>query len=221
MSENELSTLSLSNLPVTKFADDEKAVGELTSSSSFLPRIQLFVATSDAVQQGKIPIGHWGLVRGEAINDLGDALNCWPLSWRFKAMRLGDQIIAKHNPQDPEFQKIAAEAKIPNQQGALAGLEFLLYIPDVDSFATYFMANASARKEAPNLRALIGKPTTIESKFTKNAKGKWHAPVVLACQTPLDEPNMEALQPIIAAFINPKDSGIETATKEETEGRAR
>ena len=219
MSEENALVLS-NNLPVSKYQSDEQ-LAALTTTSSFLPRIQLFGSQSEMVQSGKIPMGHWGLVRNaDSVEDLGDEVNCWPIRWRYKAMRLGDQIMAVYNPNNPEFAKIVSESNVPGQQGALAGLEFLLYLPDIDVFATYHMANTSARREAPNLKALIKDdhciPATLKVTLAKNKKGqKWHAPVVVACKTPIDQPDLEANMKVIENFVNPKESEVQSATKDE------
>jgi hypothetical protein len=225
MSENELSNVSLANLPTSKYETSEN-MSALSKGSSFLPRIQIFAAMSEAVQTNKIPNGHIGLVRAaDVIEDLGDEISCWPLAMRFKAMRFGDQVMAKHNPEDPEFKAIAAEAAVAGAQGVMAGPEFLLYIPAHSAYVTYFMSNTSSKRVAPDLRAMKGKPTTIKSIMTKNKKNqRWHVPVISSCQSPIDEPDMSVAIPIIAAFNDPKDSAAESAPAEAVAavgGRAR
>lgn len=213
--------IPVGELPVAKYVDD-KNFDALAASSNYLPRLQLFTGASSQVQEEKIAQGHFGIVKSkESIIDLHKEVNCIPISYRFKAMRFGDgEVISKYNPNDTEFKRIQSEASIPGQKGCMAGVEFLLYIPQYKEYVTYFMGNVSAKREAPNLRALIGKAATIRSNLAKNKKGTWHAPVVTMCSVPLEAPSLDRLREVSEQFANPKESEIESVDAAQVSGRA-
>lgn len=218
--------INTSALPINKYAQaGDKAFKNIVNSEGFLPRLQLFGSNSDMVKEDKISMGSFALVTGkDTLNALGKEVQCYPISWRFKAVEFGDQIISKYNPEDPEFIRIAEKADGPGLTGAMAGIEFLLYIPDNKVFCTYFMGNASSKREAPNLRSLQeeGKAATIVSKLVKNKKGQsWHAPLITACSTPLEQPNEAELMDIATKFANPKETEIESVSEAEKAGTQR
>lgn len=211
-------------LATAKYADD-KAFTDIANSSGFLPRLQLYAINSEVVAAGKIQGGAFGIVtRKDNITPIGKSVNCYPLVWRFKAVRFTDDgVINKYNPNDPEFIKIKQDASVPNARGVMAGVEFLLYIPETEQFVTYFMSNKSALAEAPNLRGLLekGSAATIKSEFTKNKKGAFYVPLVTACSMPLDMYDVEEAKALSHKFANPKETEVEQASEAEQASNAR
>jgi len=203
-------------LAPAKYVSDEHW-DSLASSSTFLPRLQVMTGNSGLVSSGKISPGRLGLVKSkEEVEDLGNQIDCIPLSFRYKAMSFSDNgdVVSKFNPSDPEFKKIQEKSSIQNS-GCMAGIEFLLWLPNQDKFCTFYLASVSARKESANIRGLIGKGATIKTKFIESKRYKWHAPVVTVCSSPLDPPEMEALKEEMEKFNNPKESEVELADSNE------
>jgi hypothetical protein len=204
------------NLPSNPHDNDE-TFKSLVKSAGFPPRLQLFGGNSDMVKEGKIPIAHYGLVTGkDDIKDLGDEVDLIPVRMRFKAVRIGGEegAVNYFDPKSEEFKKIVSDSETQNS-GCMYGPEFLVWLPDDQKFATYFLNSASARREAPALRGLINQAATLKAKLVKTKKYKWHAPQVVACSTPLDAPSEAELIEEVTRFVNPKDSGADAASADE------
>ena len=202
----------VNDMPTSKYADD-KSFDIVSSSGNYLPRIQLFGGNSGPAKEGKIGIGRWGFVKGDSIIDLTPEFNCLCVSWRPKAMRIsGDQIVSSFNPQNPMFKKIQVDSEIKDS-GCMFGPEYLLWVAGLGKFATLFMSSKTMRKEAPNLKALLGQAATLKVKFIKTIKYSWHGPVVTVCSTPLTNlPSEAEVREQASIFCNPPESGIEAAT---------
>lgn len=216
MTENN-SLIPLNDLPVSKY--DDKSFDALAKAATWLPRINLQGTGSNMVKEDKIKQGHFALIESkESFADLTNSFDCVVISWRPKAMRVdGDQVINVHNPQSPEFEKIVAEADQPDS-GCLYGPEFLLWVKGASKFATFFMSSKTLRREAPNLKTLIGKAATVRSKLIKTQKYSWFGCTVTPCSTPFDIPPIAEIKEQAAKFANPGEKEVESAP---TDGRAR
>lgn len=214
--------VKLNQLPVqaSKYADDKTFAG-VSSGGGFLPRLQLFGATSNLCKEGKIGMGNYGLVRSkDSVEDLTKEVNVLVLAWRPKALEIGaDEIISIFNPNNDEFKRIAAKSE-ESDSGCMFGPEFLVYIPAVESYATFFMSSKSSRREAPSLKALMGKAATIRSKLVKTKKYMWHAPDITMCSQQFEIPAQEVLVEQINRFNNPPETESEAAPTDEAD-RAR
>ena len=194
---------------------------EAVISSSFLPRLQLMTAKSQQVAAGEFPVNNYALVENSNLIDLGDTVDCINLAWRPKAIRLsGEQVIAVFDPKNPLFKTIQEEADGPGQ-GAMAGPEYLVYIPSVKKYATFLLGSKSARREAPKTQTFLKKAMTLKSNKVETKKFTWFTPIVTACSTPFDIPDQEEMQEQIIKFNNPPETEIEEAPKEGEEGRER
>jgi len=202
------------------FGDD--AFGAVSSSGKYLPRLQMFGGNSGQVKEGKIGMAHYGLVSGkDSLQDLGKEVDCLPIVWRPKAMDIsGESIITVFDHTDAEFKRIQERSEIKDS-GCMFGPEFLLWIPAVKKFATLYMANKTARREAPAIRDRLHperKPTTLAVQFIKTTKYSWHGIVCKPCSTPFDMPLDEAIDEEAERFQNPPKPDIERVDKEETGG---
>lgn len=215
--------VSMADLPVARHASDETFL-TIASGAGFLPRLQLYGANSGDCKRGKIGMGRYGLVRvKDQIEDLTAVCNCLPLSWRPMALRIdGDEITAVYNPQNPEFQKIQEESE-EKDTGCMFGPQFLLWLPDATppTFATFFCMNKTMRREAPNLKGLIGRAATLKSTLIESKKYQWHGPVVVPCSTPFQLPPQDEMRRVLDQFCNPKETEVETAPADGGEVRAR
>ncbi len=205
----------LAGLAPGKYSDD-KAFLSVAAGAGFLPRVQLFGANSGDVKRGKIGMGRYGLVRGkEQIEDLTVSCNCLVLSWRPKAMRIdGDDITVVYNPQSEAFGKICADSEEPDS-GCMYGPEFLIFLPEAQPacYATIFFSSKTMRREAPNLKGLIGKAATLKSHLIETKKFSWHGPLVLPCSTPLPvtDEQLGDLRGMVEKFNNPPETEVEAA----------
>ena len=204
------------NLPMAKYTQDDSAFGAIITSAVYLPRIQLFGGNSDLVKEGKIGMGHYGLVRSkDQVDDLGVQFNCCPFSWRFKAVRIteANDVFSYFNPNADEFKAIMVESE-QQDSGCMYGVEFLTWIPDpTATFATFFFASKTARRESPNLKQILTNrgAATCKAQLIKKGRFTWHGPVIVPCSTPFELPPSDEIMTQAERFANPKDSEVEKA----------
>lgn len=175
------------------------------SGLRFLPRLQLFSGNSEAVKGGLMPVGHYGLVTGKnKIIPLGKEVDILAFVWRPKAIDMSntDKIVAVFEPSDPMFQEIQ-ERSSEQDSGCVYGPEFLVWIPQLERFATLLFGSKSARMEAPNLKSRLQKPTTLQVDLAKKGRNSWHVIVVNQCSTPFPWPAKELVQEQVKNFNNP------------------
>ena len=206
----------MSDLQIIIPETDEQALASLTKVGDYLPYVSLYATSAGAVLEGKIAAGNFGLVVNQVILDLKREFNCHVIMYRPKAMIIGDSILSYYDMNSPEFKAAKATADLPGMNNALAGLEFLIFLPDVGddgTFATFFAANKSARKESANIRTFRGgKFTTWTSILHKGPKFSWFVPKVVACSTSSAvTPDPDELTAQIAKFASPKSSTVEAA----------
>lgn len=219
---NELATLS--NLPMSKYTEDDKAWGDVITSASFLPYITLYGGNSGAVKEGLIGMAHYGLVRQkDKIEDLGKEFDFLALAWRFKAMEIADgSIISKYNPKDPGFVAIQEKAGVKDS-GCMYGIEFMFFVPNPPAacFATFFCNSKTSRREAPNIKSFCPRGespagpakgpewATLKTQFIKGGGYSWHGPTTTKCSTPYESPSVEDMHDQATKFANPKESAVE------------
>lgn len=195
----------------------EEDFADMTTSADYLPRLQLFGAKSDACAEGKIGIGHYGLVKDDDITDLGEEINLVIVSWRPKAIQLGgDMPITVFDAHSELFKEIKVQSDVTDS-GCMFGPEFLVWIPDAGAFALYHMNSKTARRESKKMRPLIGSAATLKCKLIETARFKWHGPVVLPCSIPLDMPDENKLRAEYGKFHNPPEKAPELAEEDDTE----
>lgn len=211
---------------MTQYSDE--AFAAIAAGADYLPRIQLMTGNSELVQEGKMNVGRYAFIRTkEDVVDLGKEVDVLVCAWRLKAMRVKDEnIISVFDINDPEFMKIKNDSGIKDS-GALCGAEFLIWVPSQKSFATFYMASKSAKREAPAMRAHIDTannkpgPATLKSTLVDNGTYKWHAPIVNDCSTPFDLPTQDDFVENVNKFLNPPKNTVETAEPAGNAGRER
>jgi hypothetical protein len=207
----------LANLPSCPANANDKTLAQVTSSGEYLPYLQILGSNNESVQRGEQPVGTWGLTQSKQIQNLGKAITVLVLAWRAKAMSY-DPVAAYFDPEDPKFKEIAAKSESPNS-GCGYGVEFLLYLTDHGKFATYFCGTKTARREAPNIIAVIQKPSRqcqIKAELIESKRNgyKWHGPQTKSFDSPVaNMPSMEDLQKWVTKFTNPPKEEKEEATQ--------
>lgn len=215
---------NLASLGTSKYAD-EKAFNEVASGASFLPRLMLMGGNSMAVKEGKINQGRYALVHSkERFDDLSPECPVLVLGWRPKALQIGaEEVISIYNNASEEFKRIATRADSGEQDtGCLYGPEFLVWVPQVKAFSSYFMSSKTARREAPQLKAMMGKPALLKCQLIKSGKFAWHGPVVTMYSQPVvNMPTMEEITEQVTRFNNPPEAETEAAPEEGATDRPR
>jgi len=202
---------------------DDAIFKAATKSGDYLPRLQLMTAASEKCKKNEFPINHYALIRDQNHQDLGETVDILLVTWRPKALEIGDEVISVFKADHPEFLRIQDKSG-EKDSGCMYGPEFLVYIPAVKEFATFFCGSKSSRREAPNVKALMRKAATLKSRFVETKKYKWFTPAVTPCSTPFEAPDMEQLAKEVQKFNNPPETTVEVAPEEkgkEGEDRAR
>jgi len=200
---------------------DENAFSAISGDNTYLGRLELYGANSGPCKEGKVPQGHYGIKRDDQIQVLGDQVDCFVLNMRMKALKWDDENVYNYfDPQSEKFKAVVVESA-EKDSGCMAGYEYLLYIPSVGKFVTFFMASKTMRRESPNVKALLGKTCTLRSRLIKRGKYIWHGPLATPCVSPLEFSTTEAeYNTQRDKFLNPKDS-TEEAEGSGNEGRDR
>lgn len=202
---------------------DSKAIAELTQAGDYLPSLRIFGSESGIVKEGKFPMGHWGLYfAADKVVDLTESVDVLVIAYRPRAsiMMADDQPVNYFDPESDNFNNVLEKSKSGKEQGYLAGLEYLLYIPSVQKYALFFCGNKTLRRESSNIKALVGKAATLKIKLIKSKNYTWHGCETLSCDSPFDLPSGDEMKEVYEnRFANPQDSNVDMAT--ETEDRAR
>ena len=186
---------------------DDVLFDTLSTQSKWTPRLQLCGASTNFVKKSIVGMGNYAIVKGkDDVDDLGNSVDCIPLAWRPKVFDSND-VVSSYNPESAKFIEIQEKAG-QKDSGCMYGPEFLLYLPDTDIFVTFFCSNATSRREASNIRSLIGQPATIKSKFIEKDKYSWHGPLITKCSTPFNIPDDDRVSSEVNTFINPQESEI-------------
>ena len=205
-----------SNVPAKYSAEDFAAV---SSTSGFLPRLQLIGSNSELAQTGKMGQGRYAVIHSkDSFEDLGDSVDCVIFSWRPKALSVSEEtVISNFKPESDEFKRIR-EKSAEKDSGCMFCPEFLCWVPGA-GFVTFFMGSKTARREAGKMQPLVGHSATLKAQLISTAKYRWHGPVILPCSTPIaDLPSQEELDQTVDKFVNPPESQVETV---EASGSAR
>lgn len=213
---DETALVNVSDFGVQQYDDK---VFDTIAASTFLPRLQLMAASAELCKKGQFPVNHYALIRNKTPEDLTSEVNVLVVCWRPKALDTsGESIVSFYKVESKEFLAVQAKADVKDS-GCMFGPEFLVYIPERKVFASFFCGSKTARNEAPNIKALVGKAATFKSVLIETKKYSWQGIKVVACNTPFELPSPEELQKVATSFMNPKESEQELA--EETEQRAR
>ena len=203
---------------LVKHDDDVFALA--TKTGEWLPRLQLMTSNSEKCKDGSFPVNHYAVIDGSNYTDLGDSVDCIPITWRPKAIEMGDEIITVYDPKNSEFERIQIKSD-EQDSGCMFGIEFLVWIAQSKQFATFFMGSKSSRREAPNVKALLKKAATLKSHLIEGKKYKWQSPCVTACSTPFDTPTIEQLKEEVEKFNNPPATDVQTADEAEADATSR
>lgn len=217
MSNDLVKVEDLQDLPLQKY--DDKAFELAQSSASYLPRLQLLTSNSDKCKSGEFPTNHYALINDQKFDDLGVNVDCLPVAWRPKALETGDEVISVYDPNDAEFARIQERSLNETNSGCMFGPEFLVWLPGVKRFATFFMGTKSARRESSALKDRLQKGVTLGSQKIETKKFTWFAPKVSACSTPFEMPSRDALIEAVEGFNNPPKSEVEKVSSSDDRAR--
>ena len=206
-------------LEIVKASDLDDDVFSALAAGAFLPRVQLLTSQSKLVKKGEFEVNHYGLISSSGILDLGSEVDVWVLGCRAKALSTLDDVLYSYDIDSEIFKDIQSRVN-EKDSGCMAGPEFLLYLPEQETFATFLMASKSAIIESSAVKARMGKTVTLKSKFIETKKFAWWAPTAMSCSTPLDKPKMDELKSVLDKFKNAPEMDVELAKEEAPEAEA-
>lgn len=189
---------------------------EVTKSADFIPRLQLMTANSKQCKAGEFPVNHYAFIRDQNLQDLGETVDVLAITWRAKALEIGEQVISIFDMQNDEFKRIQ-EKSAEQDSGCMYGPEFLVYIPQIKEFATFFCGSKSARRESGSVKALMTKPATLKSKKIEGKRYTWFTSTAVPCSTPFEPPIIDDLKKVVDKFNNPPETQVEAAPEEDTD----
>lgn len=207
-------------ITVSQSGGDASALAKTVQSGDYLPRLQLMSSNSDKCKKNEFPINHYAMVRDQTFIDLGTDVDVLIIAWRPKALEIGEELISSYD-QDCDTFKSIQERSAQQNSGCMYGPEFLVWIPEQEAFATFFMGSKSARREAPNVHAKLQKSGTLSSKLVETKRYKWQTAIIKGCSTPFDPPDQDKMQKEVDKFLDPKESDLEIAEDGDGEKRAR
>lgn len=200
---------------------DDKSFTDLTKLAAFIQRIQFMSPKSDICQTGKFPMNHYALVESkDNLVDIGEQVDCMPVAWRPKALEInGKETLIVYDPESDDFRRIFEASQQSQSKGFMCGPEFLLWVPSIRKFVTFFTGNKSTRIEATAIKNYIGKSATLRWRSAENRYGKWNTPAIQACSTPIDPPDLDEYKEMLDRFNNPPKQTVETVAevKDDTE----
>lgn len=205
-------TLALLDSQQSKYATKD-AVAVVTTVGDYLPYVQLFGGNSLMCKESKIGMGHFGVTIGKNLTDLGTTFIAMLLSWRPKAMIYSPKVISYFDHSAKEFQDIQATADQKDSNKGY-GPEFLLWLPELEKFATFFLGNKTGRNEAGNLISAINngkRKVKINSHLIKTEKYSWHGPESSTYDLDIVMPPTDDLRKVLEKFNNPKPTEEEAA----------
>lgn len=202
---------------VSKYSDDDFALA--TKAGSFLPRLQLMTSNSDQCKKTDgFPVNHYALVRGKNLQDLGIEVDVLVVEWRPKALEMGDSIITEFDPNSDEFKRIQDKTD-EKDSNCMFGPEYLVFIPTIMEWATFFMGSKSSRNESGNMRTRLQKAATLKGQELSNKNFTWYSPSVGPCSTPFEVPSQEDIMEQRDTFLNPPEPEVTKDTDKDSRER--
>jgi len=180
-----------------------------------------------------IPADHYGYTVDQKTVDLGESVDVLVVAYRTKAMEFNQADNTVFTVFDPkldekgqptgEFKRIMDKSELADS-GCMFGLEYLIWLPQLEKFATLFMGTKSNRRTAPQLNDRLLKGATLKSKLIETKKYTWTAIDVFECSQISPMPTEAEVTEQYNKFINPKEASTETIEEETTnssgEGRS-
>ncbi len=242
----ELATVTLEQLPAVGVNAASDLLSELTKSSEFFDRIQLY-SKGGAIDKDLIRPGHFGVPNGEDnIKDLGVEIDILPLVCRAKALDLSDRdaIVTNYDPTSDTFKAIKERGGVQNS-GCMYGLTFLVFERSTGRFYELFCGvNKSMRMESDKIATFLALPEeaaarleekkgvrvephgplacTLKAKYVTKRNYGWHVPVCVQCSTPFTNlPPVDRIQAEVTKFMSLANTEVEKVEEAPATKRAR
>ena len=211
--------------------DEQKAItATMGSGNAWLGYVQFMSPNSAPVKAGTIPVRTFCHMSGGKPDDLGTDVDVLILATRSTAVdNSGEKPFFCHDPAlddknnfTGKFKEIVDAASVKDSN-CFYGPEFLLYIPQIEKFATFMMGSLTARNDAYTLQTLLAKAATLTSHMIPNKKhGPYPSPIAKECDTVFQTPEVPVILEQVEKFKNPPlPKEDEAATEEEADATDR
>jgi hypothetical protein len=155
MAKNALTTFGAVEIP---FSPAAVATPKRKSSGKFLPHLKFLANEScSEVKKNQAEAGHWCLIEGDTVTDLGEEIVAIPFVRLDKAMdNSGDEPVVAYGIENEAYVAIAEEVDVDGyDSGCMYGPIFLLYLVDTEQWVDMWLYSVSARNEADNINLFL------------------------------------------------------------------
>lgn len=209
-------------VPTSENASEDKALS-VANSVDFHPRLKLCQGSGKEAQKGKVAkAGNYALITNkDEMEDLGDEVEIVICAARAKALQTGKMILTYFDPESPEFAEIKEKSKVKNS-GCMYGPEYLIWLPNQNTYATLFMCSPTARRESRAVHSRLRKAALLKSHLIETEDYAWHGPIVKDLETEVTNlPPQEELLAEIEKFDNEQSSQVKMDTENTEDSRER
>ena len=205
-------------------AHDDSDFDAATQSQKYLPRLKLMTAASKQCKDGDFPINMFALIRDQDHQEVGASLDGFVCAWRPKALDMsGSEVITvydlkKDSDGKPTGEYLRIQLKSEEKDSmCMVGPEFLVWIPEVGVFATYFMGSKTARRESKNVKGRMHMAVTLTSQKIETKSGyTYFSDKCTACSQPLTEPDQDKFAEVLKDFNNPQVEEVERVEEDDS-----
>jgi len=187
-------------LAMTQETDAAFAVTVAKGDKQFLKRVQLLQPLSDAVVKGE-PVGcrpgEYLIGMKDKAARLTNQMVVLVGRYRFHAIVIQDKKVEAESfdQNDPVYvsieREVLSKVKKPNR-AVKFGIDFLLYIVELNQFGVYFFAG-TAKQEAPEALKRQGKLALFSSRLVESGSNKWYVPIVIDAPEGTPQPVIDQL----------------------------
>lgn len=156
----------LASLGISPIVQDQAFVDKM-AVSRFLPNLRL----QTKYHEDKPEVNKFYFTENKKHKCLGNKVDVIVLDWLPKAVNT-ESGLSVYDASHPLFEEIEAGAgvKMAGTNPNMFGAEFIVFIPELDSCATFFFGTATLRNEIGSAKALIGKTGTFTPKLIPSKK---------------------------------------------------
>ncbi len=201
---------------------DDATAEALTSSTTYLPYLQLMAGTSKQVGAGKAVVGDYMLTDGNGSTSLGKSFTVIVMGARACARTFKPSVKSFFDINSAEYIEVVDLSK-QKDSNCGHGPEFLFWIPDQQRFATMFLGSATGRNSSDPVMVSFRSGTgrlTVGSKPLKNATHEWLGQAFTPYDHELEYPtDMAELTKVLEDFKSPTSSKTGIEKKAETSER--
>ena len=224
MTEEALSPMDALAALLAPSEEEKKAVAAVMGGGgAFLGYVQFMSSNNNKVKSGEIPVKTFCYNQGGQMEQLGTAVDVLILASRSTAVdNSGEKPVFCHDPALDEkgnftgvFKQIVDDSD-KKDSNCFFGPEYLLWIPQIEKFATFLMGSLTARNDAHTLQSLVAKAATLTSHMIPNKKyGPYPSPIAEECNTVFEMPEPAVILEQVEKFKNPPQPKVEEAASED------